>query len=392
VAAAPVSRPADGLNRDADIAAVGAPCGPNPPAGYDCNGNLTSDGTRTFAYDHENRLLTESGPVALTLKYDPLGRLEQEVVNGTTTLFLYDGDALVGEFSGAGTLLRRYLHGPGADNPLIWYEGTNMTTAGSSFLIADRQGSIIATANASGASTGAYVYDPYGVPSTWPGERFRYTGQIVLPDAQLYHYKARVYDPVFGHFLQTDPVGYGPDVNLYAYVHGDPIGHSDPAGQAVDCSSNSCTIEAHSLLELAGDVAFVSGVYVERLIQNAMTPPAPVRSDPAKPTAPPVPDKPVGENPMPGRSGGRTVSGPLAPEHGGTGDAGPDFDHLTGGTGKPNDDQGRPPGTQVGDNGVQLRPGPKGPRIDIPGRGAKPPETLHYPPLPPPPPQPKVPE
>lgn len=104
--------------------------------------------------------------------------------------------------------------------------------------------------------------------------------------------------------------------------------------------------------------------------------------------APPVPDQPVGENPKPGRTGGRIVSGPLAPGNGGTGDAGQDFDHLTGGTGKPDDSQGRPPGTQIGDNGVQYRPGIKGngPRIDIPANGTKPPETLHYPPPPPPPP------
>ena len=78
----------------------------------------------------------------------------------------------------------------------------------------------------------------------------------------------------------------------------------------------------------------------------------------AKSTAPPVPDKPVGENPRPGRTGGRTVSGPLTPDNGGTGDAEKDFGKLTGGTGKPNTEQGRPPGTQVGDNGNQIRPGP----------------------------------
>src|SRR5262249_40931137 len=65
----------------------------------------------------------------------------------------------------------------------------------------------------------------------WGGSRFRYTGQIMLPEAKLYHYKARVYDPVLGRFLQTDPVGYKDGLNLYAYVGNDPLSRADPTGQ-----------------------------------------------------------------------------------------------------------------------------------------------------------------
>ncbi len=31
-------------------------------------------------------------------------------------------------------------------------------------------------------------------------------------------------------FLQTDPVGYKDDLDLYAYTHGDPVNHTDPTG------------------------------------------------------------------------------------------------------------------------------------------------------------------
>jgi hypothetical protein len=37
-------------------------------------------------------------------------------------------------------------------------------------------------------------------------------------------------DPVSGRFLQTDPVGYQSDVNLYAYVGEDPTNRADPSG------------------------------------------------------------------------------------------------------------------------------------------------------------------
>jgi RHS repeat-associated protein len=209
---------ADGLNRDAAIVAVG---------GYDANQNLTRDGDRTFTYDGENRLRTMAGPAAMTLDYDPLGRLRQSTVGGALTQFLYDGDRLVGEYSGGGSVLRCFFNGPGWVEPVLWWEGAG--TGDPRTLHADRQGSIIASVTGAGVAS-LYRYGPYGEPGSWGGSRFAYTGQMALPEARLYPYKARAYDPVRGWFLQTDPVGYGDDANLYAYTGGDPVNQSDPTG------------------------------------------------------------------------------------------------------------------------------------------------------------------
>lgn len=84
----------------------------------------------------------------VTLTYDPLSRLYQ-TVGGSTTRMFYDGQSLIAEYDGSNTLQRRYVHGPGTDEPLIWYEGTGLSTR--RFYHADERGSIVATSDASGA-------------------------------------------------------------------------------------------------------------------------------------------------------------------------------------------------------------------------------------------------
>ena len=185
---------------------------------YDAAGNLTSDGTRSYAYDALNRL-TQQGATAYGYNGD--GTLVQR----GTTRYTQDLISPLSEVLNDGSAnyiygMERLLAQTGVSR--TWYQG-------------DALGSVRQTLSNTGGVLSAAQYDPWGVVEAGSAAPFGFTGE--LSDGGLTYLRARWYNPAASTFINRDAfAGFAEtpySLHSYQYAYANSVLLSDPSGKCL---------------------------------------------------------------------------------------------------------------------------------------------------------------
>ncbi len=251
--------------------AVSSPTSPpNGARNHDADGNLTSDGTRSYVWDAWNRLRevkNSSGTVIATYTYDAQGRrVSKETTTAAvsadtgaaldeeTVLFIYDGWNVIQEWAMAdgetSFSLRAYLvwgedlsgslQGAGGVGGLL----ARISTSGSIYYHYDANGNP-ARLTSTDSSTGTYRYDAFGNIREAAGDLvadnpWKFSTKYRDEETGFSYYGYRYYDPATGRWPSRDPIGERGGLNLYGFVGNDGVNEWDLLGQMGPVSPFTC--------------------------------------------------------------------------------------------------------------------------------------------------------
>ena len=201
---------------------------------YDADGNLisksSSDGKKyTYTYDESGRMKSAQGPQgSVSYQYAPNGIRVARTTADKELRYLFDGGDIISEICD-GKTESEYLHGPGVDEWLMVERGGTQLSCH-----ADRMGSVLAQADASGKLVKTFSYDEFGnsdVDGVENSNITSYTGREWDAVANMYYNRARFYSPETGRFNALDPLGLTQGQNQYSYVYNNPLTFIDPNGK-----------------------------------------------------------------------------------------------------------------------------------------------------------------
>ena len=200
---------------------------------FDNFGNITTDASRAYSFNWENRLasVTKSS-VTTVYDYDEEGIRVKKTTPSKVTQYIDkyteidDTDVIRHIFAGT----KRIASIDGAAAVTYNHE--------------DHLGSSNIRTDASGSVIKSIEYLPFGDKRTQSGSyntiKNRFTGLYEDEESDLYYYQQRYYDPSLSRFITADPLYLeemekrGTDtqeLNVYAYVRNYPLKFVDPTGE-----------------------------------------------------------------------------------------------------------------------------------------------------------------
>ena len=219
---------------------------------YDQNGNLLTDGTRSFKWDAADQLVQVSVPNAWQTQFarDGLGRLrvlrEFTWLNGAwsqtnETHYLYDGNLIVQERDANNNVMATYTRGLDLSGGLSGAGGiggllSRTTGANSYYYHSDGAGNITAMLDGNENVVARHLYDPFGrVLGQWgalaAANPMQFSSMPRAPASGLSLYPFRAYDPALQRWLSRDPLGEAGGINQYGFVGNSAINGYDPNGE-----------------------------------------------------------------------------------------------------------------------------------------------------------------
>nr|WP_082591474.1 RHS repeat-associated core domain-containing protein [Duganella sp. Root198D2] len=211
--------------------------------------------------------------------------------------------------------------------PLVVTVGNASGAATAYFIHTDQLNTPRAITNGSGNLVWQWDSDPYGkdAANAQPAGQLNFTfnqrfpGQQFDRESNLHYNYYRDYDPQFGRYLQSDPIGLEGGMNTYGYTEANPIIYADPNGLSAlgfgdsggddgsegaagtcgvkDKCKALCTRVRKNLVQIL--VCAVCLANDKRPPPPPPKPPTPTRpspKDPKKPPPGPLPGPPTGSN------------------------------------------------------------------------------------------------
>lgn len=195
---------------------------------YDAAGNVTNDGSHSYTYDAENRVVSIDGGAA-QYGYDHRNWRVKKIASGATTHYVWEGGQVLAEHNGAGGNLVDYVY---AGGKMI----AKVASGSTQYFISDRL-SVRMTVDSSGNVIGRQAHLAFGEDFAESGiqEKHHFTSYERDGESGLDYGVNRYYGRSPGRFNSVDPlrgsVTNPQSLNRYTYGANDPINQVDPDGR-----------------------------------------------------------------------------------------------------------------------------------------------------------------